>query len=128
MGRTHVRIKGENLNFYLETQSTTHNIYYFKRIRILSRNLVHYTDVWMTLYTFLGSCPNHVSFLTVINELNYSILFARSELINLLLLLTLRYNFHACAYQSRVLLKQKTQENSGVIPKRCFNNFCSVQP
>ena len=50
MGRTHVRIKGENLNFYLETQSTTHNIY-FKRLRILSRNLVHYTDVWMTLYT-----------------------------------------------------------------------------
>ena len=28
MGRTHVRIKGQNLSFYLETHVTTHNIYF----------------------------------------------------------------------------------------------------
>ena len=47
-GRTHVRIKGQNLNFYLETHATPHNIY-FIRLRILPRILVHYTGVWMTL-------------------------------------------------------------------------------
>ena len=46
--RTHVRIKGQNLIFYLETHATTHNIYFLWR-RILPRNLVYYTDVWMTL-------------------------------------------------------------------------------
>ena len=48
MGRIHVRIKGKNLNFYLETHATTHNIY-FIWLWILPRNLVHYTGVWMTL-------------------------------------------------------------------------------
>ena len=48
-GCTHVRIKGQNLNFYLDTHATTHNIY-FIRLRILPRFLVHYTGVWMTLY------------------------------------------------------------------------------
>ena len=48
-GRTHVLIKGQNLNFYLETHATPHNIY-FIRLRILPRILVHYTGVWMTLY------------------------------------------------------------------------------
>ena len=46
MASTHVSIKGQNLNFYLETHATTHNIY-FIRLRILPRNLVHYTGVWM---------------------------------------------------------------------------------
>ena len=55
-GRTHIRIKGQNLNFYLETHATPHNIHatphniYFIRLRILPRILVHYTGVWMTLY------------------------------------------------------------------------------
>ena len=48
MALTHVSIKGQNLNFYLETHATTHNIY-FIRLRVLPRNLVHYTGVWMTL-------------------------------------------------------------------------------
>ena len=48
MGRTHVRIKGQNLNFYLEIHATTHH-FYFTRLRILPRNLVHNTGVWMTL-------------------------------------------------------------------------------
>ena len=44
-GRTHVRIKGQNLNFYLETHATPHNIHatphniYFIRLRILPRIL-----------------------------------------------------------------------------------------
>ena len=44
-GRTHVRIKGHNLNFYLETHTTPHNIHekphniYFIRLRILPRIL-----------------------------------------------------------------------------------------
>ena len=44
-GRTHVRIKGQNLNFYLETHATSHNIHtiphniYFMRLRILPRIL-----------------------------------------------------------------------------------------
>ena len=43
MALTHVSIKGQNLNFYLETHAAiTHNIY-FIRLRILPRNLVHYT-------------------------------------------------------------------------------------
>ena len=43
--RTHVRIKGQNLNFYLETHATPHNIHttphniYFIRLRILPRIL-----------------------------------------------------------------------------------------
>ena len=48
MGRKRVRIKGQNLNFYLETHATMHNIY-FIRLRILPRNLVHYTGVCTTL-------------------------------------------------------------------------------
>ena len=48
MARTHVRIKGQNLNFYLETHATTYNIY-FIRLRIQPRFLVHYTGVWMAL-------------------------------------------------------------------------------
>ena len=49
MGRTHVRIKGQKLNFYLETHATTQNIY-FRRLRNLARNSVHYTGMgWMTL-------------------------------------------------------------------------------
>ena len=44
-GRTQVRIKGQNLNFYLETHAaTTHDIY-FIRLRILPRDLAHYTGV-----------------------------------------------------------------------------------
>ena len=45
MGLTHVRIKGQNLNFYLETHTTPHNIHatphniYFIRLRILPRIL-----------------------------------------------------------------------------------------
>ena len=35
-----VRIKGQNLNFYLETHATTHNIYVMW-LRILPRNLAH---------------------------------------------------------------------------------------
>ena len=44
-GRTHVRIKGQNLNFYLETHATPHNIgatphdIYFIQLRILPRIL-----------------------------------------------------------------------------------------
>ena len=44
-GRTHVRIKGQNLNFYLENHATPHNIHatphniYFIRLRILPRIL-----------------------------------------------------------------------------------------
>ena len=44
-GRTHVRMKGQNLNFYLETHATPHNIHatphniYFIRLRILPRIL-----------------------------------------------------------------------------------------
>ena len=44
-GRTHVRIKGRNLKFYLETHATPHNIHttphniYFIRLRILPRIL-----------------------------------------------------------------------------------------
>ena len=56
MGRTHVRMKGQNLNFYLETHTTPHNIHttpiiftYFIWPKILPRILVHYTGVWMTL-------------------------------------------------------------------------------
>ena len=41
-GRTHIRIKGQNLNFYLESHAATDNIY-FIRLRSLPRNLVHYT-------------------------------------------------------------------------------------
>ena len=48
MGRTHVRIKGQNLNFYQETHATMYNIY-FIRLRILPGNVAHYTAVWMTL-------------------------------------------------------------------------------
>ena len=42
-GRTHIRIKGQNLNFYLENHATPHNIHatchniYFIRLRILHR-------------------------------------------------------------------------------------------
>ena len=49
MARTPIRIKHQNLNLYLEIQSTMHNIY-FIGLKILPRNLVHYTGVWMTLY------------------------------------------------------------------------------
>ena len=28
MARTHVRIKGQNLNFYLETHKTKHNLHF----------------------------------------------------------------------------------------------------
>ena len=44
-GRTHVWIKGQNLNFYLETHATPHNIHatphdiYFKWLRMLPRIL-----------------------------------------------------------------------------------------
>ena len=44
-GRTHVRIKGQNLNFYLETHATPHNIHatphniYLIWLRILPRIL-----------------------------------------------------------------------------------------
>ena len=48
MSRKHDRMKGQNLNFYLETHATTHNIY-FIGLRILPRFLVHYIGVWMTL-------------------------------------------------------------------------------
>ena len=48
IARTHFGIKGQNLNFYLETHATTQNIY-FRWLRILPRNLVNYTGVWMTL-------------------------------------------------------------------------------
>ena len=50
-GRTHVRIKGQNLNLYLDTHATPHNIHatpnniYFIRPKILPRILVHYTGV-----------------------------------------------------------------------------------
>ena len=44
-----VRKKGQNLNFYLETDATPHNIY-FIRLRIMPKFLVHHTGVWMTLY------------------------------------------------------------------------------
>ena len=44
----HVCINGPNSNFYLETHSTSNNIY-FIRLRNLPRNSVHYTGVWMTL-------------------------------------------------------------------------------
>ena len=36
---THVRIKGQNLNFYLETHATTHN-FCLIRLRILPRNII----------------------------------------------------------------------------------------
>ena len=54
-GRTYVRIKGQYLNFYLETHATPYNIhatthiFYFIRLRILPIILVHSTGVWMTL-------------------------------------------------------------------------------
>ena len=48
MAHTHVRIEGQNLNFYLKTHATPQNIY-FIRLRILPRNLVHYTGVCITL-------------------------------------------------------------------------------
>ena len=44
-GRTHVHIKGQNLNFYLETHATPQSIHatpqniYFIRLRILPRIL-----------------------------------------------------------------------------------------
>ena len=44
-GHTHIRIKGQNLNFYLETHATSHNIHasphniYFTRLKILPRVL-----------------------------------------------------------------------------------------
>ena len=38
-GRTHVRIKGQNLNFYLETHATPNDIYFIVRLRILPRIL-----------------------------------------------------------------------------------------
>ena len=44
-GRTHVRFKGQNLNFFLETHATPHNIHvtphniYFIRLRFLPRIL-----------------------------------------------------------------------------------------
>ena len=47
-GRTHVRIKGQNLIFYLESYATTYNIYFIRQ-RTLPRFLVHYTGVWITL-------------------------------------------------------------------------------
>ena len=49
MARTHVRIKGLNYKLYLETHATMCKIYLI-RLRILPRNLVHYTVVWRTLY------------------------------------------------------------------------------
>ena len=59
---THVRIKGQNFNFYLETHATSHKIHaipqniYVIRLRILRRILVHYAGVWMTL-NGLYTCP-----------------------------------------------------------------------
>ena len=53
MGRTHVSIKGQYLNVYLETHATTNHIY-FIRLRILPRNLVHYT-YWRVNDTLRGS-------------------------------------------------------------------------
>ena len=41
------QIKVQILAFYLETHATTHNIY-FIRLKILPRNLVHYTGVYYT--------------------------------------------------------------------------------
>ena len=47
-GRTRVRIKGQNLNFYLETHANSINIC-FMWLRHLIRVLVNCADVWMTL-------------------------------------------------------------------------------
>ena len=55
MGRTHICIKGQNLNFFLETHATMHNIYFIP-LRILPRILVHYTSVWMTLKHAYTDC------------------------------------------------------------------------
>ena len=62
LARTHVRIKSQNLNFYLKTHATTHNIY-FIRLRVLSRNLVHYIGPLQYIFKWLFSqamatCPN----------------------------------------------------------------------
>ena len=70
MGRTHVRIKGQNLNFYyLETHATTQNISFIWQ-RILPRNSLYYTDVWMILnrastkYAFTFSKKNFRIFIS----------------------------------------------------------------
>ena len=68
MGPTHVRKKGQNLKFYLETHATTQDIYL-----ILLRNLVQYTGVWMTLncaeilLCILTMAINHVSYVIKCN-------------------------------------------------------------
>ena len=45
MARTHVRIKGKKIKFYLFFAATTPNIY-FIRLRILLRNLVLLVFYW----------------------------------------------------------------------------------
>ena len=57
MGRTHVRMKGKNLNFYLETHAPTHNIYF---IRLKIHILAFYTDV----------CTGHLYFFSRSTAIN----------------------------------------------------------